>query len=255
MRDNNPRAIESFVHSAKNLEETSDVKRISRYLPILSLLLLCIPFASAQSSVDFMIGFGTAHDSANSNGLDNADLSQCSPIGSVSITSGGTCSATPSLGGFFLGIGGDVMLSKHFGIGAEVNVQPAKSQFIALPGYGPLDYRQTFYDVNGVYAPVNTKRVTLQLQGGIGAAKTGLSVNSSTCVGSACVNQTQPVVSSNHFQIHAGVGLSIFVTDHVFIRPAFDIHYVPSLTNQPGFGSNLVSEGTIWVGYNFGDRQ
>jgi len=231
------------------------VKRICRYLPILSLALLCVPFASAQSSVDFMLGFGTAHDGASSSGLDNSALAQCSPIGSISSTTGGTCVSTPSLGGFFLGVGGDVMLWKHFGIGAEVNVQPAKSQFIELPGYGPLNYRQTFYDFNGVYAPVNTKRVTLQLQGGVGGAKTGISFNSSSCVGSACVNQTQPVVSSNHFQIHAGVGLSLFVTEHIFIRPAFDIHYVPNLNNQPGFGSNLVSEGTVWIGYNFGDRK
>ena len=231
------------------------MKRICSYLPILSLLLLCVPFASAQSSVDFMMGFGTAHDSASSSGLDDAILTQCSPVGSVSIATGGTCAATPSLGGFFLGIGGDVMLWKHIGIGAEVNVQPAKSTFIEIPGYGPLNYRQTFYDFNGVYAPVNTKRVTLQLEGGVGGAKTGFSITSSQCVGSACVSQAQPVVNSNHFQVHAGVGLSLFVTDHVFIRPAFDIHYVPNLTTQPGFGSNLVSEGTVWIGYNFGDRQ
>src|ERR1035441_1901635 len=113
MRDNNPRAIESFVHSAKNLEETSDVKRICRYLPILSLLLLCVPFASAQSSVDIMLGFGTAHDSASSSGLDNAALSQCSPIGSSSITTGGTCAATPSLGGLFMNFGADDKLLKN----------------------------------------------------------------------------------------------------------------------------------------------
>lgn len=231
------------------------MKRIYCYLPILSLLLLCVPFASAQSSVDFMMGFGTAHDSAATSGLDNSALNACSPIGSSSITTGGTCVATPSLGGFFLGVGGDVMLWKHLGIGAEVAVQPAKSTFIQIPGYGPLDYRQTFFDINGVYQPVNTKRVSLQLQGGVGLAKTGFSISQSSCVGSACVNQSQPFVSSNHFQVHAGVGVSLFVTDHVFIRPQFDIHYVPNLTGQPGFGSNLVTAAMVWVGYNFGDRQ
>jgi len=230
------------------------VKRICRYLPILSLVLLCVPFASAQSSVDFMLGFGTAHDSANPSGLDNAALTKCTPFGGTSLNTGGTCVATPGLGGFFLGFGGDVIVWKNVGFGAEVSFQPAKTQYITLPGYGPLDFRQTFYDFNGVYEPVHTKRVSLELQGGVGGAKTGLSVTSSSCVGSACVSQTQPFVNSNHFQIHAGVGVSIFVTEHIFIRPQFDIHYVPNLTNQPGFGSNLVTAGMVWVGYNFGSR-
>ncbi len=230
------------------------MKRICRYLPILSLLLLCVPFASAQSSVDIMLGLGTAHDSASSSGLDNAALSQCSPIGSSSITTGGTCSATPSLGGVFMSIGGDAILWKNLGFGMEVSFQPAKSQFINIPSYGPLDYRQTFYDFNGVYEPVHSKRVSLQLQGGVGGAKTSFSITQSSCVGSACVSQAQPVVSSNHFQVHAGVGVSLFVTEHIFIRPQFDIHYVPNLTGQPGFGSDLVTAGTVWVGYNFGSR-
>jgi hypothetical protein len=227
------------------------VKRICRYLPILPLALLCVPFASAQSSVDFMVGFGTAHDSASSSGLDNSALAQCSPI---DLNSGGTCAGTPKLGGFFLGFGGDAILWKNFGIGAEVSIQPAKSQFITISGFGPLDYRQTFYDFNGIYEPVHSKRVALQLQAGVGGAKTGFSITQSSCVASACLNQTQPFVNSNHFQIHGGVGVSLFVTEHIFIRPQFDIHYVPNLTTQPGFGSNLVTAGMVWVGYNFGSR-
>ena len=62
------------------------MKQIRRYLPLLSLLLLCAPFASAQSSVDFMLGFGTAHDSANGGGIDSA----------LSANAFGTC--TPGTG-------------------------------------------------------------------------------------------------------------------------------------------------------------
>jgi hypothetical protein len=46
--------------------------------------------------------------------------------------------------------------------------------------------------------------------------------------------------------------VEIFVNDHVFIRPQFDIHYVPNFTNQ--FGSNLAVGGMVWVGYSWGDR-
>ncbi|MFN7993197.1 MAG: outer membrane beta-barrel protein [Bryobacteraceae bacterium] len=221
------------------------MRHICRYLTVLSFVPFCVPFASAQSSVDFNVGFGTARVKANGGGIDTATYSGCTP-GAVD-TLGGTCVSNPSLSGFFLGIGGDVMLQKHFGVGAEINVQPARSN------YGPLQYRQTFYDFNGIYAPINTKRASLRLEGGIGGAKTSFSINQSGCVGTAvCSNQNVPVGNTNHFQIHAGVGVSLFVTEHVFIRPQFDIHYVPSFTDQ--FGRNLVPEGTVWLGYNFGER-
>ena len=119
-----------------------------------------------------------------------------------------------------------------------------------------MQYRQDFYDFNAYLCAVNTKRVTLQLQGGIGGAHTGFAVNESgSCVGTAvCTSaQAEPIGSSNHFQIHAGIGVSLFVTEHIFIRPQFDLHYAPGLTSQ--FGSNVVPEGMVWVGYNFGDRQ
>jgi hypothetical protein len=224
------------------------VKRICRYLPLLSLVFLCVPFASAQSSVDFMLGFGTAHDAANGGGIDNAN--SINAYGPCTPNSGDTyCQANPALNGFFLGFGGDVMLWKRFGIGASADVMPVRSD------YGPLLYRQAFYDVNGIFRPVSTKRVALDLEGGIGGAHTGFGVNEAgSCVGTAvCTSaQTEPVGSSNHFDVHVGVGVQLFVTEHIFIKPEFDLHYAPGLTNQ--FNSNLVPAGMVWVGYSFGDR-
>ena len=89
--------------------------------------------------------------------------------------------------------------------------------------------------------------------GGIGDARTSFSFTQSGCVGTAvCTSQTEPVGAANHFDVHVGVGVQIFLTSHIFIRPQFDYHYVPGLTNQ--FSSNSVPGGTIWVGYNFGER-
>jgi hypothetical protein len=64
-------------------------------------------------------------------------------------------------------------------------------------------------------------------------------------------NQTQFFGSSNHFQIHAGIGGQIYVTDHIFVRPQFDIHYV---NNFSQYGRNLVTSEMVWIGYSFGDR-
>ena len=222
------------------------MRRTFRYLTLGSGLILCAALASAQSTFDVNLGFGSTHVGSNGQGIDGPASSNA--FGGCALNSGDTfCQATPSLSGFFLGIGGDVMLTKRYGIGAEVNLQPARSN------YGPLQYRQTFYDFNGIYAPINQKRVQVQLQGGIGGAKTGFSFNQNSCVGTAvCTNYVQPVGSANHFQVHAGVGVQFFLTEHIFVRPQFDFHYVPGFTDQ--FGSNAVPEGTIWVGYSFGER-
>lgn len=210
-------------------------------------MLAGVPLASAQSSFDLNMGFGTARVGANGGGIDNAN-SLTNAFGPCVPGSGDpNCQTLPSLGGFFLGLGGDVMLHKHFGVGMEFNIQPAKSD------YGPLQFRQLFYDVNGIYAPINEKRVQVQLQGGIGGARTSFSFTQNSCVGTAvCTTVTQPVGNASHFQLHVGFGVQLFVTERVFIRPQFDLHYVPNLNRQ--FGGNSVPGGSVWVGYSFGDR-
>ena len=211
-----------------------------------SLFALCIPLASAQNAFDVNIGFGSLHDSATGGGLDNAN--SLNAFGTCTPGSGDTfCQATGGLGGFFLGFGGDIMFTKRFGAGFQGDIQPARSN------YGPLQYRQSFLDVNGIYAPIDRKRFVVQLMGGLGDARTSFSFTQSGCVGTAvCTSQTEPVGAANHLDIHAGVGVQIYLTSHVFVRPQFDYHYVPNLTNQ--FSSNSVPGGSIWVGYNFGER-
>jgi opacity protein-like surface antigen len=222
------------------------VKKLYVYLRICSLFVLCLPFASAQDALDVHIGVGNFHNSASGGGLDNA--SSLNSFGTCSPGSGDTfCQSTSGLGGAFLGIGADIMFSKRFGAGFQANIQPARSS------YGPLDYRQTFLNVDGIYAPINRKRAVLQLLGGIGDARTSFSVNQSSCIGTAvCSSQTVPVGSANHFAIHAGAGVQLFVTSHIFVRPQFDYYYVPNFTDQ--FGSNSVPGATISVGYSFGER-
>ena len=224
------------------------MRRTYRYFPMLALLILSVPFAMAQSGVDINLGFGSAHAKANSGGIDNAS-SPTNAFGSCVPGSGDSfCQSLPALSGFFMGIGGDVMFRKQFGFGADASFQPAKSD------YGPLQYRETFIDFDGIYEPVTTKRATLKLQGGVGLARTGFSFNQSSCVGSAvCSTSNEPVGTSSHFQVHFAAGVQIYVTEHIFVRPEFDLHYAPGLDNQ--FGSNLAPAGMIWVGYNIGHNQ
>ena len=211
------------------------MNRICRYLP----LLFCISFANAQSALDVNLGFGTVHDKASGTGID-------STTGATCITGSG-CVPTPALSGFFMGFGGTIMLSKHLGFSGEASLQPKKQD------YSVLQSRQIFYDVNGVFAPVNQKKVMVRLEGGVGGATTSFSITQSSCVGTAvCQTQSQAYGSAKHFQIHAGAGVQVYVTEHVFIRPQIDLHYVPNFTNQ--FGSSMAPSAMVWIGYSLGDR-
>jgi hypothetical protein len=218
------------------------MRRMWPYLP----LLLFPVLAHAQSALDVNVNFGSAFASATGLGIDNLNsanaLGACLP-GSADAF----CQATPKLGGFFLGFGGDIMFRQRLGMGAEVNFQPVHQD------YGPLKSRQTFIDVNGIYEPLITKRAIVQLQAGLGDARTSFTIAQNACVGTAvCVNQVSPLGSANHFQLHFGAGLQIALTDRFFIRPQFDLHYVPNFTDQ--FGSDWVPEATVAVGYHFGEH-
>ena len=216
-------------------------------LPIVGLsfvaLLMCAPGLRAQSAVDINVGFGTNHDSASGAALDNIN-SPANPLGPCVLSSADPyCQATKGMGGLFMSFGGDIMFKEHFGGGFEYIVRPA------LGDYGALKYRQSFIDVNGIYAPINRKKWNAQLIGGIGAARTSFAISNSGCVGTAvlCSTQTQSIGSNSHFQVHVGAALQYFVWDKIFVKPEFMYHYVPSLTNQ--FGSNSVPGVMISVGY------
>jgi hypothetical protein len=207
------------------------VKRFFRHIPLLAVPLLCVTLASAQSQVDFGIGFGSNHAKS---------------AGPIDTFGDGTLYQTPSLGGFFMGFGANMMLWKHFGVGGEAVMQPNK------PEYAGVQARTTFYDFNAIYQPVSTPKVSAQLLGGVGGANMRFYYNSQYCNAlSGCSSQNQYLVSANHFAVHGGAGVQIYLTDHVFVRPQFDVRYVPNF-NQ--FGSNFVPGGSIWLGYSLGDR-
>jgi outer membrane protein W len=231
------------------------VRRIFPYLPLLFVLPCCVPLASAQSQFDLNIGFGAMHDKANSTQVDQS-LNSC-----TTNDANGPCVSPSSLSGFALGIGGDLMLKKKFGVGAEVGFQPGKQTYI--PNLSSLaaeedvntftiQSRMTLFDFNGIYQPISTKKVQLKLMAGLGDANLKFYENTSSSSVLGSQNLSQYAQSSNHLNVHGGVGVDVFVTDHIFLRPEFDVHYVPNLNQN--FGSNVVLQGMVWVGYSWGDR-
>src|ERR1043165_8610317 len=227
------------------LEEILVLKRFCRYLFALSVAPFCISMASAKSALDVNVGFGGAWASANKSGLDNTNsvtnaFGSCTP-GLFDVN----CQRLPALSNFFLGFGGDIMLNDKFGVGINYAIQPVKQD------YGPLQERQSFYDFNGVFRPIQTKKAALNLEAGIGGARTSFSFTQTACVGTAvCSTSASPVGTASHFQTHVGAGVQLYVTEHFFIRPQFDVHFVNGFTDQ--FGRNVVPSATVWVGYTLG---
>ena len=157
-----------------------------------------------------------------------------------------------------MGFRGDFILWKHLGFGADVSLQPGKQDYAVFPasaiqaGGANLQSRTLFYDFDFVAQPIKTKRASLQLLGGIGGANLKFYASGSTTdavLGTQSFSQLYG--SSNHFQQHFGVGVNVYVAHNIFVRPQFDYHHVNNLTQ---FGSNNVTEESVWVGYRFGSQ-
>jgi hypothetical protein len=222
-------------------KETTTVKLIRCCLFTLVFMLVVLPLVHAQTAA-FYMGFGTNYDKANGSGISLTTWEDCTPAQGNT-----TCKANPNMSNLFLGFGGEAMVDKRFGINAEVSFQPTKGD------YGPMQFRQTFYDFNGIFAPYNEKKVALKLLGGIGGARTGFSLKQSSCIGSVyCSSSTSTLGSANHFQVHAGAGVDVMLTNSLMIRPQFDFRYVPNLTDQ--FGRNTVIGGMVWIGFRVNNR-
>ena len=229
------------------------MKSICRYLPLFALSLFCMPLVHGQAGVDVAFGIGAAQDSSTGNGLDGSINNFFNPCTTATSS---TCVNTSNLSAVMIGGQANLILWKHFGVGFEGTVQPNKSNYVTFPqstvaaGGFNLQSRTTFYDFNGIYQPYKSKKAAIQLSGGIGGMNLKFYASGTTTdavLGSQSFSQLYG--SSNHFQVHGGLGVSIYLTDHVFIRPEFDVHYVHNLSQ---FGNSVVPQEMVWIGYTLG---
>ena len=192
--------------------------------------LFAASLAAQIPQANLYVGLGTATDSSNGQSID--------PLGI------GAFANTPKLTGLFATVGGGLMLTNHFGAGAEINWRGGQGN------YSGVNYRPIFYDFNGIWQPLKTKRFVPEIQAGIGGVAVHFAANTNSCsalVG--CQNVSLGSESSSHFQTHLSAAARIYVTPRIFVRPAVDVHYV---NNFFQFGSNWVPEYSLGVGYSFG---
>lgn len=199
-----------------------------------TILISCGFFVATQmsfaQSVNAYFGVGTAMDSSSNTQIDTFGT--------------GNPFTTPELTGTFLDVGGSVMFTKHYGAAADVNWRASQGN------YAGLQYRPLFYNFDGVWTPISTKRFEPEVHLGLGGMRIGYSFNQTECDPfGGCNTSNQTVETSSHFQVHGALAVRIYLTDHVFVRPAVDAHYV---NNFFQFGSNWVPEYSVGLGYSFG---
>lgn len=123
-------------------------------------------------------------------------------------------------GGFFPSVGGDLILFNApflgaWGVGGEVAWRGKQMVYTAQNGFvAPV--RPILYDFNLVWEPVSLPRITPVIELGFGAESLRVYTPTFTCSSfSGCTNYQ----SSNHLMGHLGVGVRLYLTDHIFIQP------------------------------------
>ena len=219
-----------------------------RIMPFLFLLPLISPIQASAQGGSVYFGVGSAWNSA---GTTSNSTATC-PAGQLYDDFNMACEAGPVIGGVFGVFGADFMINPHFGINGEYAFRFAQAPYLPLAG---LNMRPGFYDFNAVWEPISgsSNRIVPVLEGGIGGANITLYATQSCSVTGINCSSSYPVgITANHFQVHAGAGVKVYVTESVFLKPQFDFHYVPNLTDQ--FGRSWVPGVSVSIGYTFGGR-
>jgi hypothetical protein len=181
-----------------------------------------------NGSFTVAIGFGYGHlkapgsgfkYNANNHSHENCALNAADP----------NCVAMAGLDDVFLGFGGDI-LRHHYGGGLAISFLPVEKKT------GGVKYQQQFYEFNGIYAPINRERMVLKLMAGIGGSNTTF-----ISIAEAMKNR-----NTARFQAYTGVGIELYVTRDLFIRPQCDFRYIPRFTEQ--FGSKFAPGFMLWIG-------
>jgi hypothetical protein len=207
---------------------------------LLPLLLGSFNYARAQSvSPYFGLGSGTA----------SAGTSTGCPPGRLFDSFNDACEPAPTIGGVFGIFGVDFMILPHLGVNGEYAFRFAQANYLPLAG---LKFRPAFYDFNVVWEPLSLERIVPVVEGGFGGARIALYQTQTVSVTGITSTTTSGAGSANHFQEHFAVGVKLYITSALFIKPQFDFHYVPHLTDQ--FGRDWVPQYTASVGYTFGRR-
>jgi len=166
-------------------------------------------------------------------------------IGFGTLLSPGSCNAftgfCPEKGGLYPSINADVIFHKRIGFNFETTWRASQGNYNGQP------FRPIILDFNAIYQPRLTKKVGLDLLGGIGFQTTRFygEVDNANCLEfGACF------VSNHNFLVDAGAGIRYYVRGHIFVRP--EVRYYNIINNTNIFSSNSVIHVGASIGYTIG---
>ena len=153
-------------------------------------------------------------------------------------------------GGTYLGVSGDVVgFKRHLGIMVETSWRASQANYFGFETYRPI-----LTDFNALYQPKLSKKVGLDIFGGIGFDTTRFYVPFATsCSGftGQCINYT----SNHHFMQDLGVGVRYYVWHHAFVRPEVHYYHIDgnNNVNTGGFSTDNLFRVGASVGYTIGN--
>jgi len=147
---------------------------------------------------------------------------------------------SPHLDGPFADFGVNVFLNKQFGVGWQAAWRWVSGD------YADMKYDTTFQTFDGIFQPsiLRTKRVSPEIRAGLGFNKVHFQFDDQQ----SC-DQVSGCPNSHFFQGHVAGAARIYLSEHIFVRPAVDVHYVPQFHL---FGSSWAPRYSVSFGYTFG---
>lgn len=145
-------------------------------------------------------------------------------------------------GGAYPSFSADVLFYKNLGFQGEFAWKASRGVW-----QGVQPYRPFFYDFNAIYVPKLANRTYLELMAGLGSEATRYYQPFQTCDFYTCKNY----VTINHFMGHFGVGMKVYATRNLFVRPEAHLYLV---NDNQEFSSGRAVRYGVSVGYTFGGR-
>ena len=146
-------------------------------------------------------------------------------------------------GGTYPGVSVDYILKNRYGFNGEFAYR-YKDQL--YNGYQRL--RPVLYDVNGVFAPQISKKMTAEFMAGFGGQSL-IFYNKFASCNPVYAGNCPISISSNHFLLHLEGGVRYYFWRHFFARPEAHYYYIVGNTDQ--FHSANVLRLGASIGYTF----
>lgn len=192
-------------------------------LVVLACILLTLVTRGFAQQVDFAVGGSTVWSPKNT----TAETGFLPP---------------PEKGGIYPSVSLQFLSDRHRGFNAELAFRDKKAIYNDFQPYRPF-----LYDVNAVYEPRFSDKMSGDFMAGVGG-QTILFYNE---FGFCPVNGCRINVNSTHLLFHAGAEVKYYFWRNFFARPEAHWYYV---VNNTQFHSNHVFRVGVSIGHTFGAR-